>query len=67
MAALNSFLCNDVGQDHSPLETNDIGARRNALYNELPTQTVITDAAGFPLAGNQMQLPAPVAHDPTPH
>jgi hypothetical protein len=67
IAALNSFLRDNIGQQHSALEGNVIGARWNALYREFSSQTVITDTTGFSLTGNQMQLPAPIADDPIPH
>ena len=67
ITALNSVLCDNVGQQHSALKGDVIGAGKNALYSKFFSQSVITETAGIPLTWNQMQLPAPIADDPIPH
>lgn len=68
VAALNRFIRDNVGHEHSGVEGNDIRAWRNAFCAESPLLAVIMDtAAGFPFLGNQQQGPAPVAHHAVPH
>jgi len=67
VSALNGFIGDHVGHEHCALEIDGIGARRNAPGREFAPLAVITNMVGFSSAGNEMQLPAPVAHDPIPH
>ena len=66
VAPFNIFRCDNVGQQHSALEDDLIGTGRNAPYSKMSSRTVITDAAGFPINWNQMELLAPIADDPVP-
>lgn len=67
VAALKGFIRDYVGHQHFALEVNSIGARRNADGLEFAPHAVITDTAGFLIAGNEMQLPASLAHNPIPN
>jgi hypothetical protein len=67
VSTLNGFIGDHVGHEHSTLEVDGIGARRNAPGREFAAHAVITDTAGFPLARNEMQFLTPLAHDPVPH
>ena len=67
VSALKSFIGDDVGHEHSALEVDGIGARRNADAFEFAAHSVVTDTAGFLFAGNEMQLPASVAHNSIPY
>src|SRR5215468_8721191 len=66
ISALNGFIRDHVGHQHSALEVDGIRARRNAYGFKFAPPAVITDTAGVPLGGDEMQLPAPLAHDPIP-
>ena len=67
VSALNGFIRDHIGHEHSALEVDDIGAGGNADGLEFAPHAVITDTAGFLFAGNEMQLPAPVARDSIPY
>jgi hypothetical protein len=53
VAALNRFIRDNVGHEHSGVEGNDIGAWRNAFCAKSSELAVIMDTAGFPLLWNQ--------------
>jgi hypothetical protein len=67
VSTLNGFIGDHVRHEHPPLKVDGIGARGNTPGREFAPLAVITNVVNLSFVGNEMQLPAPVAHAPVSH
>ena len=65
--ALEIFVRNNAGRKHSALKGDGVDTRQNTGNFEFSSGAVITDAAAFSFAANEMKFAVSTAHDSKPN